>query len=90
VYETPPPEEARRLVRIPPDSDRRFRVLGVWDDEFRVQLATQPGRVYEIRRRTRLGSDEFIRVATLEGDGYIRDISIPAEESVQFLELYRE
>jgi hypothetical protein len=55
-----------------------------------VQLATQPERVYEIRRLTRLGSGESTLVTPLEGDGYIRDISIPAEESVQFLELHRE
>jgi uncharacterized delta-60 repeat protein len=86
----PPPEEARRLVRVPVDADSRLKPTGVAAGEFRVQLETQPDRSYEIRRRVALDSPASEVVTELDGDGYVRDISTPADQPMLFLELRRQ
>lgn len=87
---TPPPELARRLIRVPMDSDSRLKPVGVSAGEFRVQLDTQPGRAYEVRRRTSLDSPASEVVTDLDGDGYVRDISTAADQPMLFLELRRQ
>ncbi len=86
----PAPEEARRLVRVPVDADSRLKPTGVAAGEFRVQLETQPDRSYEIRRRVSLDSPASEVVTELDGDGYVRDISTPADQPMLFLELRRQ
>lgn len=87
---TPPPEEARRLVRVPLDADSRLKPTGLTAGEFRVQLETQPELSYEIRRRVSLDSPASEVVTELDGDGYVRDISTPADQPMLFLELRRQ
>jgi uncharacterized delta-60 repeat protein len=89
VIEVPPPEEARRLVRIPPDADSRLDVAGMSGDEFRVQIATQPESTYEIRRRTTLDSADWTVVGVLEGDGYVQELSTAADAAMLFLDSVR-
>jgi len=86
----PPAEAAPRLARVPVDADSRLKPTGVAAGEFRVQLETQPDRSYEIRRRVSLDLPASEVVTELDGDGYVRDISTPADQPMLFLELRRQ
>lgn len=81
-----PPEQARRLMRIPPDSDARLQIVDLGGGELRVQISTQPGKTYQIRSRTSLESVEPTLVGVIAGDGYVQELRIPVEGSVQFLD----
>jgi uncharacterized delta-60 repeat protein len=83
-------EEARRLVRIPPDADSRLEVTALSGDEFRVRIATQPGYTYEIRRRTTLDSEDWTVVGVLDGDGYVQELSTAADATMLFLDSVRK
>jgi uncharacterized delta-60 repeat protein len=89
LNEVPPPEEARRLVRIPRDADSKLDVMALSDDEFRVRIATQPGCTYEIRRRTTLDSEDSTLVGVLDGDGYVQEMSTAADATMLFLDSIR-
>ena len=86
----PPPEGARRLVRIGPDSDLKLLDSRIVGGNFQVGLNTQPGRSYEVRRRCSLSSPAASVVAGLAGDGYRQEVEVPADEPVLFLELQRQ
>jgi hypothetical protein len=90
ISETPSPEEARRLARIPPDADSRLEAVAHNNGEFRVQIATLPGRTYQIWRRSSLCSEDSTLVAVIEGDGYIQEISTTADAATLFLNAIRE
>jgi hypothetical protein len=55
-----------------------------------VDLATQPGRHYEIRRLTDIASGSSTLVAEIAGDGYIQHISTPANSGTLFVTLRRK
>jgi hypothetical protein len=84
------PEAARQLVRIPPDADSRLQPIGIDGGLFSVRLETRSDRSYEIRRRPSLNSPHSDLVTSLEGDGYVSDVSTPADLPMLFLELRQQ
>jgi len=81
-----PPEQARRLVRIPPDSDARLQIADLGGSEVRLQIATQPGKSYQIRSRPSLGAAAPTVVGVLAGDGYGQEMRIAVAEPALFLD----
>jgi uncharacterized delta-60 repeat protein len=59
----------RQLVVVPADPDLRLSNPRRVEGQMVVDLATQPGRHYEIRRLTDLASGASTLVAEIEGDG---------------------
>jgi hypothetical protein len=81
-----PPEQARRLLRIAPDSDSELAIANVGDGELSVRIATQPGRTYQIRSRTNLITGEPVVVGEIDGDGYKQERRIASDGSALFLD----
>jgi hypothetical protein len=81
-----PPEQARRLVRVPPDSDARLHIAALDGSAIRLQIATQPGKSYQIRSRPSLEAAAPTVVGVIEGDGYGQELRIVADESTLFLD----
>lgn len=77
--------EGSYLHRLLPDSDQRLRNLKLVEGRFEAELASQPDRSYQIYRRATLGGGDEPLVE-IEGDGYVRRISVPAPEDQLFLE----
>ncbi len=87
---TPPtPEEARRLHRIPRDSDFSLRTKNVSAGQFHYALATQPGMSYEVYQRGQLTGGTAIKLGEYPGDGYVVDLQTPATGDATYLELRR-
>jgi hypothetical protein len=80
-----PPVETRRLVRIPPDSDARLQIADLGEGGLRVQIATQPGKSYQIRSRPSLGAAPTV-VGVIAGDGYGQELRIEADGAARFID----
>jgi uncharacterized delta-60 repeat protein len=80
----------RGFLVIPPDSDTRLSAPRQVNGSMAVDLATQPGRHYEIRRLTDIASGSSTLVAEIAGDGYIQHISTPADSGTLFVTLRRK
>ena len=78
-----------RLVRLGPDPDARLGEARVLGAHFQASLPTQPGVTYELWTRPRLDSVAAELTELLDGDGYVRDVIIPAVAPQRFLELRR-
>jgi uncharacterized delta-60 repeat protein len=88
---TPPtPEEARRLHRIPRDSDVSLRVNEVSAGQIHYSLATQPGLTYEVYQREQLTGGTPTKIGDYSGDGYVLDLQAPATGNAGYLELRRQ
>jgi hypothetical protein len=80
-----PPLETRRLVRVPPDSDARLQIADLGGGELRVQIATQPGKAYQIRSRPSLGAAPTVE-GVITGDGYSQELRIEADGAARFID----
>lgn len=80
----------RRLALVPPDSDMRLTAPRLANGQMVVDLATQPGRRYEIRRQTDIGSGDSTLIGEVIGDGYIQQVSTAADSGALFIVLRRQ
>ena len=55
------------------------------EGEIRVQIATQPGKSYQIRSRPSLGAVPTL-VGVITGDGYGQELRIEADGAARFID----
>ncbi|HAB19042.1 MAG TPA: hypothetical protein PLX89_02330 [Verrucomicrobiota bacterium] len=82
-------EASLRLIRILPDSDLTLSNPRLAESRLEADLATQPGATYKAYRRSRLDSGRGEPANAFEGDGYVRSITVSAEDESGFLEVER-